>query len=206
MPGSFMDTVSNPCRLPWPPSLENESNAFWHLVEVRILRSSNPFRLSPDSVDDVEFNLGCILFGGTQDDHMGLAAVYRWERQRIDRTRNGMSSKRRSSSTPPASKKFVKNSTRIPYPHSPKGYAWYVHKCPQDLHWGFCRIDYGESYDMPASCMAGCSERPDHGAYIAAAFLPQEKSPMTPRERWLVEKFPWKYGTDVNLRFRSYKE
>lgn len=139
---------------------------------------------------------------------MSLAAVYRREQQRINRVQSGMSSKSRSSSTPPATKTFVKDIAKIPYPHSPEGHmcARYVHKCPQDNRWGFCKPDYGESQDSRAKCMAGCNGRPDHGAHIAAAFLPSEKSGMTPRERWLVENFSEKYGTDANLRFTSYEE
>lgn len=208
MPGSFTDMMPNPCRLPWPPSLEDDINAFWQLVEVRTLKSSDPFQLSPDSIDDLEFDMGRILFGGTQDDHMSLAAVYQREQQRIARAQNGMSSKSRSSSTPPATKTFVKDIARIPYPHSPEGYmcARYVHKCPQDARWGFYRYDRVEYFDSRATCMAGCSGRPDHCAQIAAAFLPSEKSRMTTRERWLVKNFPKKYGTDVNLRFTSYEK
>lgn len=84
--------------------------------------------------------------------------------------------------------------------------ALYVHKCPQDIRWGFCKYDYGDSNEMRRRCMAGCDGRPDHGAHIAAAFLSSNRSPMTPRERWLVEEFPEKYGTDVKLRFTSYAE
>lgn len=197
MPGSFTGTMPDPCRLLWPPSIEDDSEIFWQSVERRTLKSSKPFQLSPDSIDDIEFDLDRILFGGTQDDHMSLTAVYRREQQRIDRARNGISSKRRSSSTPPATKTFVQNVTIIPGPHSSTGYAWCVHKCPQDGRWGFCNNDYG-AYDMRAICMTGCNRRPDRGAHIAAAFLSSEKSSMTPRERWLFDSFPWKYGSDAS--------
>jgi hypothetical protein len=60
MPGSFTDTTSAPYRLPWPPSLEDNSDVFWQPVEWRVLKSSRPFELSPDSIDDIEFDLGRI--------------------------------------------------------------------------------------------------------------------------------------------------
>ena len=200
-PGSFMDPTPDLYRLPWCPSSEDDSRVFWQCIETKLLRSSKPFHLSPDSIDDIEFDLGQVLFGGTQDDHRNLAAVYRREQQRLGRARNDICGKRRSSSTPPASKKFHKEATRIPGPHSPKGYAWSVHKCPQDVRWGFCTVEYGDSRDLRAICMAGCSGRPDHGSHIAATFLPPEKALMTPRERWLAENFPWKYGKEANLTF-----
>lgn len=207
MYGSFTGTTPVPCRLPWYPSFQDDPDVFWQPVEWRTLKSTKPFRLSPDSIDDIEFDLGRILFGGTQDDHMSLAAVYRREQQLNGRVRNGMSGKKRSSSSPPATTKtFVKNATTIPYRHSPEGSTWYVHKCSQDMRWSFCENDYGEAYDMRATCIAGCSARHDHGAYVAAAFVPLEKSPMTFREKWLVENFPRKYGTDANLRFRNYED
>jgi len=56
---------------------------------------------------------------------------------------------------------------------------------------------------MRAICMAGCSGRPDYGSHIANAFLPPEKTLITPRERWLVENFPWKYGKEESLRLGS---
>ena len=57
-------------------SLRDYSEVFWQLAETRTLISSKPVQLSPDTIDDVEFDLGRILFGGTQDDRMNLAAVY----------------------------------------------------------------------------------------------------------------------------------
>lgn len=200
IPGSFMDTTSDLYRLPWCPSSGDDSRVFWHRIETKLLRSSKPFHLSPDSIDDIEFDLGRILFGGTQDDHMNLSAVYRREEKRIGRAQNGICSRRRSSSTPPATKAFDAIRTIIPGPHSPKGYACSVHKCPQDIRWGFCPTEDGHSRLLRAMCMAGCSGRPDYGSHIATSFLPPEKSPVTPRERWLVENFPWKYGNVTNFR------
>ena len=199
IPGSFMNATPGLCRLPWCPSSRDDSQVFWQRIEVNVLRSSKPFQLSPDGIDDVEFDLGHILFGGTQDDHMNLAAVYWREQQRIGRARNGICSKRRSSSTPPATKTFDKPWTKIPTSRSPRDYARSVHKCPQDVRWGFCTIGSGEVRDMRAICMAGCNGRPDHGSHIATAFLPPEKAPITPRERWLIENFPWKYGTEASV-------
>lgn len=198
MPGSFTDTIPNICKLPWPPSSDGDSHVSWQLIETRTLTSSKSFRLHTDSIDDNEFYLGHILFGDAQDDHMGLSAVYRREQQRIHRARNGISSKRRSASTPPAAKTFSVHRTRIPGHRSPMGCSLYVHKCPHDNHWGFCRNGYGEEPDTTAKCMAGCSGRTDHGAQIANAFLPPEKSPMTSRERWLAETFPREYGSEAN--------
>lgn len=198
MPGSFTDTTPNICRLPWHPSSDGDSHVFWQIIDTRTLKSSKPFQLFTDSFDDNEFDLGHILFGGTQDDHMDLVAVYRREQQRSYRARNHISGNRRSASTPPAAKKFYENRTKIPDHRSPMGCSLYVHKCPQDNHWGFCRNGYeGEPYTT-AKCIAGCSGRTDHGAQIANAFLPPKKSLLTPRERWLAETFPWKYGSEAN--------
>lgn len=202
MPGSFTDTIPNLCRLPWRPSSNDDSQVFWQLTEARTL-SSNPFQLSPDSINDVEFDLGRILFGGTQDDHMSLVAVYRRE-QRPCRARNDISNRRRSASTPLAAKKFSTYKTRIPDHRSPGGCSLYVHKCPRDNHWGFCRNDSRIEPDTTAKCIAGCSGRIDQGAQLANAFLPPEKSLMTSRERWLVGTFPWEYGNGSNEQSGIY--
>lgn len=100
MPGSFMDTMPDLYRLPWCPSSGDDSQVVWQCIEMKFLRSSKQFFLTPDSIDDIEFDLSRILFGGTQDDHMSLAAVYRREEQRNARAQNGICTKRRSSSTP----------------------------------------------------------------------------------------------------------
>ena len=196
-PGAFVDSKPSPRRLWWYPP-EDDPDGFWQPIELRMLKSSEPFMLSPDSINDVEFDLGQILFGGTQDDHMTLAAVYRREQRRFDRSRKGLSSRRRSSSTPPATRTFVEFMTHVPHPHRFK-FLPFVHKCPLDSQWGFCGPSRGRPDDMWATCMAGCSGRPNHGANIAAAFLPQEKSLMTPRERWLVDEFPSIYGSESDL-------
>jgi len=203
IPGSFMDATLGRCRLPWYPLSRDDSQIFWQCIDMKLLRSTKPFCLSPDSIDDIEFDLGRVLFGGIQDTHMSLAAVYWREQQRIDRVRNGICNKKRSSSTPPATKIFYKSRTKIPGSHSPKDYAWCVHKCPLDFRWGFCTNEFGEGHHLRASCMAGCSERPDHGSHVATALLPPEKPLVTPRERWLVENFPWKYGKEASFGLES---
>ena len=189
-PGTFMDTLPDLCRLPLHPASGDDSQAFWQVTETKTLKTSKPFRLSLDSIDDVECDLGRVLFGGIQDDHMMLATVYRREQQRIGRSQNATVDKKRASSTPPADKRFVSLEKEISHHCSPKGYPVYVHKCLQDFHWGFCKSKWEGPYGMRATCMAGCSGRPDHGAQIAYAFLSQEKSVMTPRERWLLDTFP----------------
>jgi hypothetical protein len=150
--------------------------------------------------------MGDILFGGTQDDHMTLAAVYRREQRRTDRGRNSTPSRRRSSSTPPAAKPFVEYMTRIPHRHPPNYRPLYIHKCLQDSHWGFCNSERAPKYRMWATCMAGCSGRPNRGAEIAADFLPQTRSLMSPRERWLINSFPERYGSDEDLWSKLYEK
>jgi hypothetical protein len=184
MPGSYMETTPNVRRLPWYPSSDDDPQVIWQLSDLRALKTPKSFQLSLDSIDDAEFDLGHILFGGTQDDHMHLAAVYRREQGRNRRIKDGIVNEKRSSSTPPATKRFVKNRRSIPTPRGPVGSTWNVHKCPQDFRWGFCKGGYGESYDMRAFCMAGCSGRPDYGAEIAAVFMSPKKTSMTPREKW----------------------
>jgi len=174
-PGTFTDTLPDLCRLPWYPFPGDYPQAFWQLTETKVLTSSKPFQLSSDSIDDVKFDLGRVLFGGIQDDHMMLATVYRREQQRIGRSQNATVNKRRATSTPPAATRFVSLSKKISHHRSPTGYPVHVHKCLQDFRWGFCSSRYDELYNMWAACMAGCSGRPDHGAQIADAFLPQEK-------------------------------
>ena len=206
-PGAFVDNTQGLRRLWWQIP-EDDPEISWQLIEVRDLKSSEPLTLSPDSIDNVEFELSHILFGGTQDDHMALTAVYQREQRRADRCRNGIASRRRSSSTPPAARTFVAHVTRIPHPHSAKYRPLgplLVHKCLSDAQWGFCGPFERASLDMQATCMAGCKRRPDHGAYLAATFLPQERSLMTPRERWLAENFPEEYGSESDLWSRLYK-
>lgn len=207
MPGSFTDTVPGPSRIPWRPSSEDDLHVSWQVIDFRTLKYK-PFQLCPDSIEDIEFDLGRILFEGTQDDHMNLAAVYRREQQLIGRARNGIISKTRSSSTPPATKRFVNKAMEIPNSCSPIGYGWFVHKCPSDFRWGFSKSEYVDTDNIWALCMAGsCGMgRPDNGADIVAAFLPPEKSRMTPREKWLAENFPWEYGHEADLESRSQRE
>lgn len=198
-PGAFAGSIQSLRRLWWYPA-EDDPDDFWQWVELRIL-SSKPFMLSPDSIDDVEFDLDQVLFGGTQDDHMTLAVVYRREQRRIDRSRNRVTSRRRSSSTPPATRTFSKHMTRVPHLRSPRNPV-YVHKCAQDSQWGFC--DY-KGRPTWVDCMTGCSGRPDICANIAAAFWPQERSLMSPRERWLFREYPEIYGSESNSWSKLYK-
>jgi hypothetical protein len=198
MPGSFANTIPYLYRLPWRPSSDDDTQGVWRLTETKTLRSSKAFRLSPDSIEDLEFELGRILFGGTQDDHMMLAAIYQREQRRIGRVRDGMVNKRRSSSTPPAAKTFGEYRMMIPQRHSPAGCPVHVHKCLEDVRWGFCRDEFADGLDTRAICIAGCNGRPDNGAHVVAAFLPPADSLMTPRERWLVQNFPWEYGSEAD--------
>jgi hypothetical protein len=205
-PGSYTNITPELRILPWAPASEGGFEQFWQLVERVTLKSSEHFVLSPDSIEDAEFSLGDILFGATQDDHTTLAAICQREQWRIDRGRNGIRDRRRSSSAPPAAKTFVQYRIRICHPHPPNSRPLYVHKCPRDSHWGFCSGSEEHEYGTWAICMSGCGGRPDHSADIVAAFVPQEKSLKTSRERWLADNFPERYGSDGDLRSRLYRE
>lgn len=203
-PGSFAHLTTN-LRVRWHPwySLEEDDHYLsWQFFDYRTLRSSQPCLLSHDSIDDVVFDLGQILFGDTKDDHATLTAVYRRHQQRLDRQRHGLLHKRRSSSTPPAARNFYPHVIDVPVYHNFDGRQLRIHKCPLDGQWGFTpdRLFVGEEYHpMWAICLKGCLGRPDLGADIVNAFFPHKRLPVDPRERWLIDTFPRQYGSKTDL-------
>lgn len=173
-PGSFVQEKDFMPRLcpGYPPTCDE----LWEEINSKELVSeSSTLDPNDDSINEVEFELDRILFQGTQDDHGIITAIFRRNEHRIRRERDAVSSDFRSSSAPPAARRFVQYSTpvsrfgRIRDWHT----GWlcdrhiYAHKCLFDLQWGFVAQDgYFYDHKMWKTCMKGCRGRPDHAAGI----------------------------------------
>lgn len=174
-PGAYvyeMDMLPRLCLGSFPP----HDDELWQQISTRDVMST-AFTLDPneDSLVEAEFEMDKILFKGTQDDHGTITAIFHRNEQRLQRERDAMPSRHRSSSTPPAARRFVEYSTCVwrsavlRDPQTGLSYECqiYAHKCPYDSQWGFNAEDvYPHDHEMWRSCMKGCRGRPDHAADI----------------------------------------